>query len=298
MGPKVPPGDRPRVRFWRGRSLIVAVAGLAAVTMVACGDASVSVEEQPSTTTIRAEVELASPRPVADDPDPVVRAGAAGRFIACAGPVHLGGWSADFGGPGPAADPHGALEAFLSQGLFGLPTTGFREAAHDQGRVLFTYDVDTEAKVAVIVADVASAEVKPGASEGWVVETFATCDPAEYDPSADDELLHAVWTDRDGNRVPTSTITSLPGPEHCDWQSVTFLHLDGRQYVSDPEQRLTNETVAAFDGDVELPEDAIDTGFQRGNDQLWLAADESIAYVVTADAVEAWPATTEHVACR
>jgi hypothetical protein len=63
-----------------------------------------------------------------------------------------------------------------------------------------------------------------------VVETFATCDPAEYDPSTDDQLSIDVWVDADGNRVPTSIITSSPGAEHCEWQSVTFLFYEDRQY--------------------------------------------------------------------
>ncbi len=37
--------------------------------------------------------------------------------------------------------------------------------------------------------------------------------------------------------------------------------------------------------------DAVDTGYRRGHDELWLSQDQTIAYVVTQDAVEAWPAT-------
>jgi hypothetical protein len=106
-----------------------------------------------------------------------------------------------------------------------------------------------------------------------------------------------VWTDHDGDRVPTSTITSFPGAEHCDWQSVTFLHLDGRQYLRDPEHRLVRETVQPYDGDGELPAEAVDTGFRRGRDELWLAADGSVAYLRTDDRVEAWPSTLESVGC-
>jgi hypothetical protein len=149
---------------------------------------------------------------VADDPDPVVRAGAAGRLLSCDGPAHLGGWSMDFGGPhAGAADPSAALEAFLRLELFGLPATGYRPAASDGGRQLFVYAVDDEPKVTVIVADAAVVDGELPAPDGW---------------------------------APTSTITSFPGPERCDWQSVTFMHLDGRQYLRDPEHRLTRDCPA------------------------------------------------------
>lgn len=62
-----------------------------------------------------------------------------------------------------------------------------------------------EPKVAVIVAD--SANVPLGAEDGWVIETFASRDPAEFDPSTDDQLPVDIWLDADDNRVPTSTIT-------------------------------------------------------------------------------------------
>ena len=241
--------------------------------------------------------DLASPRPVADDPDPAVRAGAADGFVDCDGPVHLGGWSLDFGGPGPASDSHRALEKFLAQDLFGLPNSGYDRAATDEGRALFTYEVEGAARVAVIVADAAIVDAELDVSDGWVVETFATCDPAEYAPTEDDELRQTVWTDTDGERVPTSAVTSYQGPEHCDWQSVTFLHLDERQYLRDPEHRLTSETAVPYDGDVDLPGDAVDTGYRRGDDELWLSDDQTIAYLVTSNTVEAWPSTTHVVGC-
>jgi hypothetical protein len=152
--------------------------------------------------------------------------------------------------------------------------------------------------VTVIVADASAPEAEWMVTDGWVVETFATCDPAEYAAAEDDELRQTVWTDRDGERVPTSVVTSFSGPEHCDWQSVTFLHLEDRQYLRDPDHRLASETVVSYDGDVELPEGAVDTGYRRGDDQLWLSADGRIAYLVSGGTVEAWPSTTEQVGCR
>lgn len=292
---------RPSVPSWRDGAVAWAVVAVIAAVAAGCGNdptAPVANQPAPFPSATPTGTDLASPPPVANDPDPVVRAGAAGRLVSCDGPVHLGGWSPDFGGPGPAAGPRAALETFVGQGLFGLPATGYREAASDDARVLYVYAAEGEPKVTAIVADAAAVEAELMVSKGWVIETFATCDPAEYAPSADDELRQTVWTDRDGDRVPTSVVTSFAGPEHCGWQSVTFLHLDDGQYLRDPDHHLTGETVARYDGDVELPSDAVDTGYRPGDDELWLAADGTIAYLVTDGAVEAWPSTTRHVACR
>lgn len=258
--------------------------------------------EQPSPTSTTdtevAEASLVRPRPVADHPDPLLRAGAAGLKVACDGRAHLGGWALDFGGPAVGApDPQGALQVFLDQGLFGLPREGYELAASEPGRVLFTYTVDSDPKVAVIVADSTDVDEPLTVDSGWGIETFATCDPAEYAPATDDELGQTVWTDRDGTRVPTSTIASFEGPTHCGWQSVTFLHLDDRQYLRDPQGLLEGQVVGPYDGDTQLPADATDTGYRNNGQELWLDPDADTAYVVTDTTVEAWPATTDRVAC-
>jgi hypothetical protein len=285
----------------RGGRPFLSVVGLVTMGLVGCGSgAEISVAGSSAASPAgAAATDLSSPSPVADHADPVVRAGAAGRQVACDGPVHLGGWAPDFGGSAAGAvDAAAAVDAFLAQGLFDLPATGYAPAGSADGRVLFTYEVDGAAKVAVIVADAGIHDHELTASEGWVVETFATCDPAEYGASADDELHATVWTDRHGERVPTSSVTSFPGHEHCGWQSVTFLHLGDRQYLRDPELLLTEQTGVSYDGDAELPGDAVDTGYRQGERELWMAADGTVAYVATDGGVEAWPATDQQVGCR
>ena len=47
----------------------------------------------------------------------------------------------------------------------------------------------------------------------------------------------------------------------------------------------------------ELPSDAVDTGHQQQGCRLWLSNDRLIAFVVTADGVEAWPSSTEEFEC-
>lgn len=235
-------------------------------------------------------------QPVADAPDPADRAGAAADYVECDYGISQGGWSMDFGPPGSASDPDGALSLFLEEGLFALPGQGFVAEGQNQDRMLYTYSVAGEPKVAVIVAD--SANVPLDAEDGWVVETFASCDPAEFDPSIDDRLPVDIWLDADDNRVPTSTITSSKGPEHCDWESVTFLWFEDRQYISDPSGVLADVGfVVPFDDNAELPGDATNTGYHSDGRQLWVSSDGTIAYLVDGDRVEAWPTTADPVGC-
>lgn len=225
--------------------------------------------------------------PVSDASDPALRAGAASGFIDCVYGVFLGGWNGDFGFGDAASSPEGALARFLDRGPFDLPTEGYALAGEDTDRLLFTYSVAGAAKVSVIVADT---DVTGADADGWIVETFATCDPAEYDPASEPDLSIEVWFDEDDNRVPTSIIRSLRGAEHCGWQSATFLRFDGRQYLRDPRGVVDAPLTAAFDPDAELPADAVATGYHRAGQTLWLSGDGSVAYLVDDEQVEAWPA--------
>ena len=237
-----------------------------------------------------------SKRPVADASDPSLGAGAAAQYIECDHGVWAGGWSLDFGPPGSAPDPDGALDAFLDDGFFPLPRGGFTPAGRDQDRRLYVYSVEGSPKASVVVADGRS--VPLDAADGWVVETFASCDPAEFDESIEDHLPFEVWLDAAGNRVPTSTISSSSGPEHCGWDSVTFLAFGGRQYVRDPRGVLSAaDLVAPFVENTELPSDAADTGYRREGLELWISRDRAVAYVVDKDRVEAWPSSTEIFGC-
>jgi len=233
-------------------------------------------------------------QPVADAPDPSQRAGAAADYVECTFGIANGGWSADFGpvgrGAGIASDPDGALKGFLGGDLFGLPRRGYAAKGRDVDRLLYTYSVDGSPKVAVIVADIA-------ARDGWKVETYATCDPAEYDVSTDDQLSVDVWLDSEGNRVPTSIVTSYRGADHCGWKSVTFLTFEDRQYIRDPRGVLAD--VVWFDADATLPADATDTGYHHDGRQLWMSADGAVAYLIDGNRAEAWPAptSTDPVAC-
>ena len=117
------------------------------------------------------------------------------------------------------------------------------------------------------------------------------------------------WRDSAGR-----TLASYPGPEHCDWESVTFLEVAfsltrpedelarRSQYLRDPDGVLEALVVAPYDGDASLPEDAVATGFHSGDAELWVSpadadGDTYGAVYVVDDDVERWPRTREEIAC-
>ena len=278
---------------------LAASVAASVLLLAACGSSSVDDAGlvSPSGTEVESLplVDL-SQAPVADDPDPSVRAGAVADFLECEFGVWQGGWTSDYGPLGSGAEPDDALRAIVEGGVLGLPAGGLIAVGRDEGRVLYVSEVAGGAKLAVVVAD--SSSVALDTEDRWAIEAFASCDPAEFDPSTDDQLPMDVWQDANGDRVPISVISSARGPEHCGWESATFLSLGEMGYISDPDGVLGGAGfVAPFDSDAELPADAIDSGYRRGGRSLWLSKDRSIAFIVVDDAVEAWPSSTEQFAC-
>jgi hypothetical protein len=118
------------------------------------------------------------------------------------------------------------------------------------------------------------------------------------------------WTDPAGNAVSEDVLVSFPGPDHCGWGSLVFLHVgwppgtaaalgDVRQYLRDPDGLLGPEPLlTTFDEDSELPADAEDTGYRHGEVELWLSASRTeAAFLVRANRVERWARARELIAC-
>jgi hypothetical protein len=117
-----------------------------------------------------------------------------------------------------------------------------------------------------------------------------------------------TWHDEQGR-----TVESFEGPEHCDWQSATFLHAEidldepgatavRQQFLRDPEGVLSGEVVVAYDSSASLPDDAADTGLRLESMELWAKPTDDpsgpeAVYVVKGDSVERWPRTRQEVAC-
>lgn len=230
-----------------------------------------------------------------DAADVLERSGAAGRALECDGNPYLGSTGRNWGAPAGGDNPAEGLQLFVEDIATDLPKDGYRIERQGEERVLYSYDVDGETKVAVVVRD---GLAHYGEEPGWGMESYAQCNPAEFDPADDQELEHQIWTDQSGDRVPTTLLTSYAGPEHCGWQSVTFLQLRKTQYVRDPSGVLGREGVhRSYSADAQLPGTAVDTGYRLGEKHLWLSHDKATAYVVTPKSTERWPAATKPILC-
>lgn len=222
-----------------------------------------------------------------DDPDVVTRSGAAGRTLECDGKPGNGSTADNYGINADGDDSAvGALTTFLREDAYGLPTEGYRLEQSDGERELMSFDVAGRTRVAVVLH-----------LEGrqWQVETFAHCDPAEFPDEV--ELPFDVWTDKAGRRVSTALVRSGPGPEHCGWESATFVTLEQTPgYVSDPEGVL-DDVGRGYEPDTALPDDAEDTGYRLDGTALWLAGDSAAAYLVTGRKTERLPTLPQPFGC-
>lgn len=144
--------------------------------------------------------------------------------------------------------------------------------------MLYTYEVDRRVKQAMIVHRGKAVD----GGTGWYVESWARCDWAELPAALGDALGLEVWTDPSGRRVATGRVVSSRGPEHCDWQDMTFLSIDGgdladgQTYVEHPHTELYPDHFAVpYDRSTDLPSDARDTGYERDGRHLWVAPTEA-----------------------
>ncbi|MFF4835773.1 hypothetical protein [Streptomyces sp. NPDC001315] len=283
------------------RKGIVATVVLVGLTAVGCGDGmrdDLVVTGTPPATPYAGRLDLPFKESADGSPREAEQSsGSAGQALECDHGIYEGtggdGWSKGDGGK----TPEEGLNAYFNIYQPEVPESGYRVERKEEDRVLFSYDVKGRTKVAVVVA-----KDQPN-RPGWGPETSASCDPAEFPASFTDSKDYEIWLDRDGNRVPTSVVSSSAGAAHCDWESVHFLGVGqgekSKQYVRDPHGVLGTEPLTApYDGDVRMPADARDTGYHFHDWELWLAADKATAYIRTPDGVEAWPATRAGVGCR
>lgn len=275
---------------------------LAAVLFAGCGGSSMVSEGDPVTAPYDGPMSLPM---TGDDEAPVAeRSGAALRALECEGKPYEGGGASYGGGLASVQDDATkALENLFDEDGRGntLPDEGYRIEREDDGRVLFSYDVDQRTKVAFIAYD----RVEDfNHDTGWGIESWAQCDPSELPDSVTDGLNIGVWTDSSNARVPVTTVTSYRGAEHCDWQDMTFIELfegkDKTWYVRDPRGELRDFVRSTYDGSAELPEDATDTGLRHEGRQLWVVPAKDAAYLVSLDDpddVERWAAAKDRIGC-
>jgi hypothetical protein len=240
----------------------------------------------------------------ADDATVEERTGAAGRALECDTAPYTGGPAEyDIGLASVQESAEEALSNYFAEEYpLPAPQQGYRVERADDGRVLFSFDVAQRSKVVFIAAD---GVVDFDGDRGWGIETWAECDPSELPAEVTEALGIQVWHDAAGNRVPVTVVRSSQGPEHCDWQDITFLSLGkedaGEQYLRDTRGELARWLTTTYDDQAVLPGDATDTGYHRDGRHLWIAADRRAAYLVgesDPSDVERWPAVRERIGCQ
>jgi hypothetical protein len=127
-----------------------------------------------------------------------------------------------------------------------------------------------------------------GASAGSGVPSSAAASAAIQSPG-DQPPDTTGWLDANGAPLAPVVIEEIQGPEHCGWESTTWLRLRGALYIRDPQGLLTASTIGRFEPDAVLPTDARSTGFHQDGRTIWQTGDPSVIYVVTSNQVERWP---------
>ena len=267
-----------------------AVVLLLTVAMLAGGCGLADVTTSPDTHGYDGPLYL--PREAATHP----RAGAAGDVVDCE-TWGAGGFSDEsvYNGGATAGTATGALEVAGSEGGFAGVQEGLLVAKEESDRILYVLEVNGVVKQAVILHNGPATEGAGG--HGWYVESWANCDYSEMPRSFTDSLGLQIWTDSTGRPAPTTSVQSWTGPEHCSWQSMTFLDLGKATYVRAPLPRLDEHFHHNYQDHAQLPADVIDTGFQRDERHLWLSPDKQRAFVGTVGDVEVWPRAIEPLGC-
>jgi hypothetical protein len=221
-------------------------------------------------------------------------AGAAGQIVDCKTWGHGSSVTTPTYGDGATTDR--PEQALYEEGDFDVTMPGeLHVAGVEDDRVLYVLEVGGAVKEAVIVRDGPATEDAGG--PGWYVESGAICDSSELPRSYTDSIGLQIWTDPAGHPVPTTTIQAWRGPEHCDWESMTFLTLGKATYIRDPLPELSDYFAEPYEAHATLPAGAIDTGYHRDGNKLWLSADGQRAYVGTPDDVEVWPREQQPLGC-
>ena len=111
------------------------------------------------------------------------------------------------------------------------------------------------------------------------------------------------WTDTDGCLVRIDVLAERPGPDHCNWENSRVLIAgdpigsrytnpdDVVEYIRDPEGVYgVDAFMSGFASGIDLPDDAVDSGYRQAGRQLWFSAgDPDAAFVRSGDEVERWP---------
>jgi hypothetical protein len=238
--------------------------------------------------------------------------GAAGRVVRCAGPVVGTTRAAPYDGEDTGATPEGALATARKWAVWSGVQEGFTLARVEASRRLYVFEVRGVAKQALILrhGPALKGDGTNGTVTRWWLESWARCDYAELPEAVAQERGLQLWSDAAGKRQPTSVVKSLQFTGDC-FPRMTVLDLGGPidggwnterrqpvEYVRNPPSELRDDYFErVYVEHVQVPADAIDTGYERAGKHLWLSKDRGYAYVGTASDAEAWPRTKQPIRC-
>ena len=275
---------------------VVALVALPALIAPACGSELV-------TTAGPAPAPYHGPLWVPPDPalDLWVDPGAAGRVTDCDFPEVGGTSTTPFTGGEVGRTAEDALQQSHDEGTWDAPIDLMQVVREEPDRILYAYAAAGRTKQAVIVHHGPAAKGTGAGKDGlaWWPESWSRCDVAEYPAAVTDDLGYEFWSEVGGRRRPIAEIVSHPGGDCV--AGTHFLELDRadedrrRVYVAHGED--PDFFAEPYQADVALPADAVDTGYDHGEDHLWLSPDQSRAYVGGPDRVELWPRTTQPLGC-
>lgn len=153
---------------------------------------------------------------------------------------------------------------------------------------------------------------------GWRLNLFGVRSAPPFGSVArtfDDPLPYPgfVWT-RNGAALQPGELNTIAGPDHCQWQTATLLHIGwppgavatelsgARQYIRDPKGRLSEVASlrgARFERSVTLPADAKPTGHKLGAIELYVSPSDQDQWIYLASPsdTERWPRSDPPIGC-
>jgi len=127
------------------------------------------------------------------------------------------------------------------------------------------------------------------------------------------------WRDADGRSLPDGdgedgiSMSSMPGAEHCGWESVTFVEVawppgsveppdgDVRQFVGDPDGILDglDNLSGSYEDPANAPPDVVATGVHTDDVELWIAGSDPDAIFLrnSSGTYQRWPRADPKVLC-
>jgi hypothetical protein len=238
--------------------------------------------------------------------------GAAGRIVRCVGPVIGTTRAAPYDGEDTGAAPEAALATARKWAAWSGVQEGFTLARVEASRRLYVFEVAGVAKQALILrhGPALNGDGTTNTVTRWWLESWARCDYAELPEAVAQARRLQLWSDAAGQRQPTSVIKSFQFSGGC-FPGMTALDIGGPidggwnkerrvpvEYFRNPAPELRHQY---FEGEyaehVSVPRDAIDSGYERDGEHLWMSSNRGVAYVGAASDAEAWPRAKQPIRC-